>query len=138
MKKLMTLTLAGLMVLFTGVLYASSTQIRVAIPFDFYAGTTHLSAGDYIVEMRPITTYAGTSTSVAIRTTDGNIAAYLPTMPGNASLADNHLHFMRYGDQYFLSRVESNGYQANLKRSSLEKELLAESAMPQATIIASK
>jgi hypothetical protein len=138
-KAMLVLSLVGLMVFFVVQLNAAPTgRLRVTVPFDFYVGTTHLSAGDYIFEMRPISPYSGTSTSVVVWNADRAIVAFIATMPGSVALDHNQLHFSRYGNQFFLSKVESSGLQAGLRPTSLEKELLAEAQRPQSVIVASK
>jgi hypothetical protein len=137
-KAMLVLSLAGLVIIFTGAAYANTGLLRVTIPFEFYVGNTQLPAGDYIFEMRPISTYSATSSSVVVKMMDGTVAARIATMPGTAAMDNNQLHFSRYGNQYFLAKVESSGLQAGLKATHREKELLAQALAPQGVIVGSK
>jgi hypothetical protein len=137
MKRIMlsvTMILA-LLVLTAGVAASSVTRLRVSIPFDFNVGAKQLQAGQYIFAIGAITTHDASASSVAVLTQDGIIIALIPTMPGwDAPMNDDHLHFNRYGDRYFLSKVECAGYQANLRVTRTEKEARAENVRDRGTI----
>jgi hypothetical protein len=129
-----TMSLA-LLVLTVGASASSVMRLRVSIPFDFYVGSEQLSAGQYIFAIGSLVAHNASATSVTVFKQDGTIIALIPTMPGwEASMSDDHLHFNRYGDKYFLSKVESAGYQANLSITRTEKEARAENVRDRGTI----
>ncbi len=131
MKTTMTVAMVLGAVLLVGTLcmaVAPAQILRVDIPFEFYVGKDLLPAGQYIFEMQSTTGYSATASSVFIRRGDGEALRWVWTMPNQALPGDptNQLTFHRYGDAYFLSKVECNGYKADLRVTPRERELLAE------------
>jgi len=128
MKKitLILTSIAVLLVLTLGASAGSVTRLRANVPFAFYVGTEQLPAGEYIFEIGSIGPAAATSTLVRVLDQDGKTTTLIQTMPGaDSRMNDDHLHFNRYGNMYFLSKVEALGYQANLRATRSEKEAMA-------------
>lgn len=140
MKKIMMLVTlcTALLVLVIGASANTAARLRVDVPFAFYVDKELLQPGKYIIEMRPISPHSASSSSVVVRNLDGTIATWISTMPGAAfrSMGDNHLHFSRYGNQYFLSKVECLEHQADLRKSRAEKELMAQVKAKDTTLVA--
>lgn len=141
MKKITVLTIVGLMVLgLSAAAFANvASRLRVDVPFSFYVGKELLPAGQYIFETRSMSPWAASSSSVQIRNTSGDVMTWVHTQPGaTAPQDDNHVHFNKYGNQYFLSKVEGFGYQATLNATRAEKELRAAVSKATAVKVAAK
>jgi hypothetical protein len=129
MRKLTVLLTVGIAVLGLSIAASASnpTILRANIPFAFYADKELLPAGQYTFELRPICLGSATASAVAVRNQDGSLAAFLLTMPGTDYRANSDLlYFNRYGNKYFLSKVEALGFQANLKATKIEREIRAQ------------
>ena len=129
MRKLTVLLMVGIAVL--GLSIAASavnpTILRAKIPFAFYADKELLPAGQYTFELRAIGVGSATASAVVVRNEDGSTAAFVLTMPGTDYRAySDRLHFNRYGNKHFLSKVEAMGLQANLKATKMEREIRAQ------------
>ncbi len=113
-----------LLVLAVGASASSAARLRANVPFAFYVHSTLLPPGDYWFEMRALTPSAATSSAVLVRNQDGTVAAWVHSMPGAGlhRFGEDQVHFNRYGSKYFLSKVESSEYQANLTASPAERE----------------
>jgi hypothetical protein len=105
---------------------ANPTILRANIPFAFYAGKELLPAGQYTFELQAIGLGSATASAVAVRHQDGSLATFLFTMPGTGRFNNDLLYFNRYGNKYFLSKVEAVGLQANVKATRIERELRAQ------------
>lgn len=118
----------SLFVLVTGAPARSAVALLVNVPFDFYVGKELLPAGDYRFEMGAMTPFTAKSSSLLVRRQDGSAVTGIFTIPGSGSLSINtdRLHFNRYGDKYFLARIECLEYQADLGKTAIEKELRAQ------------
>jgi len=114
-----------LLVLSCSSLRAQSAKMQASIPFDFYAGKTLMSAGDYEVDY-------SASGVLQFRGRNGvKSAAYFLTIPESRSVppAPNAsmgiLQFNHYGETYFLSQIwparSTTG--GALPRSPREKEI---------------
>lgn len=113
------------------------TRLRVDVPFAFYFDKELLPAGEYIFEMRPIGPFSESSSSLIVFNKNKAVTGWLATMPGsNPHPGEDQLHFKRYGNAYFLYRVESLGLQANLAQTKAEKEFEANLGKSQDTILA--
>lgn len=118
-KNLVVLTLVAAITL-TGFGFAGAgTSMRISVPFDFYAGDERLPAGDYTFAMAP------ESSTVTVRTKEGNGVCILVAKPANDTAADRLL-FNKYGDKHFLSGVAIQGIKADVGMTRLEKELSAQ------------
>jgi hypothetical protein len=138
MKK--TIGIIGLwamLMLITASVFAGPPQrLRVTIPFDFYIQDQLMPSGEYIFVMRPVSAYASSASSIAVLKSDGTAVATILTNPGNTSLSDEHLHFTRYGNRAYLTKVENMGLQANVLMSKGERILHAQVASSQAKVAA--
>ena len=102
---------------------ASGVVMRGDVPFDFYVENQLLPAGEYDFAMGVIG--GETASSVAVRTKDGSVVAFLATKSDSEAKAkEGQLRFNHYNGKYFLSSVECPGYKANLKTTDHEKELM--------------
>ena len=102
---------------------ASGVVMRGDVPFDFYVENQLLPAGEYDFAMGVIG--GETASSVAVRTKDGSVVAFLTTKSDSEAKAkEGQLRFNHYNGKYFLSSVECPGYKANLKTTDHEKELM--------------
>ncbi len=116
---------AGMMALV--LMFAAGTSagagitVQADIPFAFYAGKTLVPAGQCSFELRPMSPSGALTSAVLVRGEKGAMA-WIITLPGSAANAGVHLHFNKYGDAHFLSKVESFGLQANFLATEAEKE----------------
>ena len=111
----------------TSVAHADDEPIAVAkIPFAFVVGNTRLPAGDYVVKETTIP-----SGVLAISSADGRRTVYTLTIgysPAVNEPARGQLAFEKYGNQYFLSKVEAPdgvGRQIVLTPTIMEREIEA-------------
>ena len=102
---------------------AQSATLKANIPFEFYAGSRVMPAGEYTIDG------GWTSTRVLLRSLDSNSAGYISapasqTAPG-ASRQVAKLVFNRVGDQYFLRQIVNGSMSLvrDLPKSSTEREL---------------
>jgi hypothetical protein len=113
------------------------TRLHVNVPFAFHVDRAMLPAGQYVFEMKSVSPYAAAATSVLIRNREGNIVHWISTIAGartNGTGLDRLL-FNRYGDQYFLARVESCENQANVRKSTAERELMTQAVKTEETTL---
>jgi hypothetical protein len=107
---------------------AQSIQVRADVPFDFSVGSTALPAGTY-----DVSAISEASHTLLVRARDGSastiVSSNSATRMNGADKAK--LVFHRYGSQYFLSEVWSQGSSLGnqLPKGSREKELAKELAM---------
>jgi hypothetical protein len=116
--------MGALLILALGASASSAVRLRANVPFAFYVDSTLLPPGEYWFEMRALTPAAASSSAVFVRNQEGTVAAWVHSRSGDGIFRQNadQVHFNRYGSKYFLSRVESSGYQANLTASPAERE----------------
>ncbi len=142
MKKTTVFLMLGIVMLGLGLVASASAaaRLRVNVPFAFYADNQALPAGSYVFEIGYGASASVSASGVIIRSLDGTAASVLLTTPGSGiKMTDNHLHFNKYGEKYFLSKVEGLGYQVNLKANRIEKEMRAQAVPKQeTTLIAGK
>jgi len=113
-------TLSFLVMLTATSVYAqSSTDLVANIPFEFVIGNRTFPAGEYTF------TYRFTHV-IQIQSQDRDTAMFVSTGPVEAKKTRNELVFHRYGDQYFLSRLWTEGDDAGraVTMSSSERELI--------------
>ena len=127
MKKTLVLMsfVAGLILMGVFASAASGIVMRGDVPFDFYVENQLLPAGEYDFAMGVIGNE--TASSVAVRTKDGSVVAFLTTKSDSEAKATaGQLKFNHYSGKYFLSSVECPGYKANLKTTTHEKEMMVQ------------
>ena len=100
--------------------FAQAPNMRVHIPFAFSAGETRLPAGDYRI-LRDPTFYV-----FRMEPEDGR-AIYLPIPRTfvHSKQASGSLYFHKYGDQYFLHKIDAGGdaLQYEWRESRAEREM---------------
>jgi len=111
----------------TGASAGSAPRMWANIPFAFYAGEQLLPAGEYLFEMPDMGRNSATGSIVAVRTRDGSIFVYLQANPAgkNSGGSACQVTFARYGDSYFLSKVQTNNIESNLHKTRSEKTMAA-------------
>ena len=123
-KHLVVLSLVAAFILMASFgLAGLRTAMRITVPFDFYAESQKLPAGEYTFEMTSGSMPSGSQ--VTIRTLEGAAICTLITRPGTDPV-DAKLLFNKYGDTHFLSSVSIEGFKASVKVPNLEKELRAQ------------
>lgn len=98
---------------FAGLAY----RVKANIPFDFMVGGNKLPAGEYTVERM---NQVGV---LAIRSAETKSGVQFTTLNGNSKDDTAKLVFRRYGNQYFLAKVQ-DGYSdgVELIKSKAERE----------------
>ena len=125
---LKTLTLLVLFVMLAAASVSAQTtgQMKISIPFDFVAGKTKLTAGEYQVSR-----FAEKVLALR-RLNDGKkILVFAPyTVQRAGEDLPGRLMFHRYADQYFLTAIWTNGQPIGkeLSSSSAERHLARELA----------
>ncbi len=100
-------------------------DMKVSIPFAFYAGRQAMPAGEYRIEMAGRNGAAATGSMVAIRSQDGSVChLLLAATVGSRENSASRLTFTRYGTTYFLSRVQSGIVESSLPVTRAEREYL--------------
>ena len=121
--------LSSLIVVVAGVLTASAHaqypthQVKVAIPFAFQDGSTHLNPGVYTLSLQ------GGNLMVVRGPWGGNAALSLVNVGSDAGpVSTGKVIFHRYGDRYFLHEVWIGGSSLRIEcpRSKAEKDLQTE------------
>lgn len=104
----------------------TALRLRANIPFAFHAGSKLMPAGEYTFEIGSASVTHQSGSAVLIHNKTGNISVWLLTMPGHGLLGtEGRLLFTRYGEEYFLNRVEGSGFQARLTTTKAEREMRA-------------
>jgi hypothetical protein len=122
-KNLVVLSFVAICTLFSAFALAGpGATLRVNVPFNFYAGTQQLPAGEYVFEMGsgPM----DRASLVKVSTKNGEGVCMLVTLPGTDN-ADGRLLFNKYGNSHFLAGVSILGTKAGVPMMKLEKELRA-------------
>ncbi len=76
---------------------------RVDVPFEFIAGGVHLPSGQYLA-------FHTSPTMIELVNRDGRASAWIPVKASPVAQAGddpNKIVFNRYGDTYFLSKVQT-------------------------------
>jgi len=120
-QALMILTTLSLFVMLTATsVYAQSSTVQAAnIPFEFIIGNKAFPAGAY--------TFTCQYTSlIQIQSQDRGESMFVSTGPVDARKTRNELVFNRYGDQYFLSTLWTEGDHVGraVKMSRSERALI--------------
>ncbi len=137
MKRTTVLMLLGIVILglTAAAMAETATRVRANVPFAFYAGKELIPAGEYVFEIRSFG-FGPLASSVLLHDQEGSVANIYLTKPGEVPADEAHLHFNKYGNSYFLSRVEGAGYQANLTVTRAEKEMRVQAGSPASTTVA--
>ncbi|MCI0663048.1 MAG: hypothetical protein L0220_18440 [Acidobacteria bacterium] len=98
---------------------------KVKVDFDFYAGKKLMPAGEYEFQLAP---NQQTHKLVHIRQIDGNANAIISSVPNQnrKNYKPGAIVFNRYGDQYYLARVQlgDSNYIHEVIKSKSERKLL--------------
>jgi hypothetical protein len=98
-----------------GTSFAQTHLVRATVPFDFTMSNTPLPAGTY--------TITESSGVIIVRNQNKPASALGLVTPGDANgKRDNELIFSKYGDQYFLSGVESKAADMSLNVPASQQE----------------
>ena len=96
----------------------SGKTFNFVIPFEFYAGSVLMPAGEYTVAQTP-----GTR-ATQIYDRNGHVTSILPIVGKANAIGNNRMVFNRYGTMTFLSEIQwansDTGYK--LRESNLERE----------------
>jgi hypothetical protein len=138
MKKLFLFSLLGAFVLVIAASLSAQSNgcpVRANIPFDFDAGSTHFSAGEYDVSA------IDSQGALAIVGRDSESALVNSRRAQSSSpSARTKLIFHQYGGSYFLYQIwvegESSGRE--LPKTKLEKELVSNATASPIVIMAQK
>ena len=127
----------SLLGLVAGASARSAEALRVDVPFDFYVGNDLLPAGEYRFEMGAMTPFSAKSWSLLVRRQDGTTISGTFTIPDStARISTNDcVHFNRYGEKYFLAKIECLESQAHLRATSAERELRAQTGKAKDTVL---
>ena len=111
------------LLLATASAYAQTGVVKANVPFNFIVYKTQIPAGRYTIQ--PLGTLS--SNAMTIESSDGKVVkAFLPTAC-ESSLAQEKtkLVFHRYGDQYFLAQIwtEGNNRGSELPKTEREQEV---------------
>jgi hypothetical protein len=123
-SNLMILSLLVAFTLMASFGFAGTAAMRVTIPFDFYAGSQQLPAGDYTFQIG--SSLVPTASQVTVRTQKGAGICVLLTNSGTDA-GSGKLLFNKYGNKHFLSSISIHGFKAGVPTQKLEKELKAQS-----------
>lgn len=111
-------------------------DLRVEIPFDFVAGASTFPAGEYLVRL------PSTTPSMTIETGDHKPCYLEFVTPLSAAHIQekSKLSFHRYGTRYILAEVWVQGRidGMQLRRTKLERELIAEAARVRSVTVAAR
>ena len=103
MKRSLLAIALSLPLLFSAVVHAQTTQLKMTVPFDFIAGDAALPAGDY--DVHSIDARGGNALSIHSVTLNAGTLV-LSTSSRSAKTPDrNTLVFCRYGQKYFIAEV---------------------------------
>lgn len=106
MKPKTLMMLAGMIVVLTLASFTSHAQenllFRVNIPFEFIAAEVHMPAGHYLA-------FRTTPAIIQLVREDGRASAWIPVKasPVESEGISNQLVFNRYGETYFLAKVNT-------------------------------
>jgi hypothetical protein len=133
MKKIAAFSLLGVLVLGLSAAFPGGNVVRVRadVPFAFYVDKEILPAGSYVFEIGASSQAAATGTSVVIRSVSSDTSSVLFTVPLSEKAALDCLRFNKYGDKYFLARIEGLGYVAEVRSTRMERELRAQAGSAQ-------
>jgi hypothetical protein len=107
---------------------AQGYQVKATVPFNFTVGDQTLPSGNYTI---------GSSTStpdvLALRNWDKKVAILSMGQPNQGNPGhDNTLVFHKYGNQYFLSEIRSEGASINTHFPTTKAEKRAKARVEEA------
>lgn len=123
MKRLLFAVFAGILIVGSvAVASAAAPSVRANIPFAFHAGDALLPAGEYIITVGGHPTLGYT---IVMQARDGCETYFVPFIPGETMYKDNsyRLTFTKYGDAYFMSKVQVGATEVKTFKSRAEKKM---------------
>jgi len=112
----------------------SRPVIKAQVPFDFIVNGKILPAGEWAIDAQ------GEGQTYLLLSSEGHKMLILPNATESLTApAESKLVFHRYGDRYFLSTIsrEGNNRGYELQAGKAEKELRAQKAAEDVTLVAS-
>ncbi len=110
------------LLLATASAYAQTGVVKANVPFNFIVEKTQIPAGQYLIQ-----NVSQTGTAMSIESSDRKLVKLvLPNACESTKAAEKtKLVFHRYGDQYFLAQIwtEGNGRGRELPRTQRESEV---------------
>jgi hypothetical protein len=100
--------------------FAQTTQLKVAVPFEFIAGDTVLPAGNYDVES--IDPWGGKALSIHNVTSNAGTLLLSNSCQLAKTSDSNKLVFYRYGQRYFLAEIWTAGTNIGRKMSLNQRQ----------------
>jgi hypothetical protein len=100
--------------------FAQTTQLKVAVPFEFITGDTVLPAGNYDVES--IDTWGGKALSIHNVTSNAGTLLLSNSCQLAKTSDSNKLVFYRYGQRYFLAEIWTAGTNIGRKMSLNQRQ----------------
>jgi len=124
MKQRALKTLAGVSLFLTFAAVSANAQaageIRLKVPFDFYAGTQQLPAGEYTV--RHVSSTGDALLRVENRHSSASATVLTFRVQSPAAPERGQLVFQKYGEQYFLTQVWTGGGDAGHELNESKRE----------------
>jgi hypothetical protein len=109
---------------------AQDNQVKATVPFNFTVGDQHLPSGTYMIG-------SGITSPnlLAIRNWDKKVNILSLVMPNDGNRGrDNTLVFHKYGNQYFLSEIRSEGASIDVRFPTTKAEKRAKSQAEEARV----
>ena len=128
---------AGLVVAASATGYSQLTQTyRAQIPFDFNVKSSSMKAGEY--QLRPITSGSGIGALQLVDVSHNKARLLGVIKPGegqwNADENKGRLIFVRDGDQYTLSAIETATFQMRMPKVTASAQVLTKNAASPSTV----
>lgn len=108
---------------------AQTINLRSDVPFDFAAGKVMLKSGHCSIQ-----TISGNI--VQVRDADNQSVAAMLIADDTRSAHDSKLVFHRYGDQYFLARIETPDLSYKVPVTNRERKLAMQASPQQVAVLA--
>jgi hypothetical protein len=123
MKRLLLAVFVGILIVGSvAVASAAAPSVRANIPFAFHAGDALLPAGEYTITVGGHPTLGYT---IVIEARDGRETYFVPFTPGESTYKDSNyrLTFTKYGDAYFMSKVQVGVTEVTTSKSLAERKM---------------
>lgn len=134
MKRIAALALLTIACLATSTgAHAQTYGLNAKIPFDFTVGNTWMPAGEYRIS-------APTNSTMQLRgTSNGSIATVVSNPGHHEAKSGSQLVFHRYGNRFFLNRIQCSGNSSlnlDIAQGKAEKEEVAKVRTGQEVLVA--
>jgi len=112
----------------TGPAHAQDYTVKATVPFNFTVGASTLPSGTYTIGSRTTTPAV-----LSIRNWDKQVSILSMGLPNQSNPGRNNiLVFHKYGNQYFLSDIRSEGAAMNLHFPTTKAEKRAKAQVEEA------